>query len=33
MIKNGRFPVIGTGENIRSMSYVDNLVGGSHFSF
>ncbi len=28
MIKNGRFPVIGTGENIRSMSYVDNLVEG-----
>ena len=28
MVRSGRFPLIGTGENIRSMSYVDNLVEG-----
>ncbi len=28
MVRSGRFPLIGTGENLRSMSYVDNLVEG-----
>ncbi len=28
MIKNGRFPIVGTGSNRRSMGYVDNLTQG-----
>lgn len=28
MIKNGAFPLLGDGNNLRSMSYVDNLCGG-----
>ena len=28
MVRSGRFPLIGTGENLRSRSYVDNLVEG-----
>jgi nucleoside-diphosphate-sugar epimerase len=28
MIKNGKVPLVGGGENLRSMAYVDNLVQG-----
>src|SRR5690606_7244183 len=28
MIKNGRFPFVGSGNNKRSMSYLDNLCQG-----
>jgi nucleoside-diphosphate-sugar epimerase len=28
MVRAGRFPILGTGEQTRSMSYVDNLVQG-----
>jgi len=28
MIKNGKMPMVGGGENLRSMAYVDNLVQG-----
>ncbi len=28
MIKQGRFPIIGSGNNRRSMAYIDNLVQG-----
>lgn len=28
MIKNGKFPIVGSGRNRRSMSYIDNLAQG-----
>jgi nucleoside-diphosphate-sugar epimerase len=28
MIKNGKMPIVGTGENMRSMAYVDNICQG-----
>ena len=28
MIKNGKLPLVGGGENLRSMAYVDNIVQG-----
>jgi len=28
MIKNGKVPIVGSGENLRSMAYIDNIVQG-----
>jgi nucleoside-diphosphate-sugar epimerase len=28
MIKNGKMPIVGSGENLRSMAYVDNICQG-----